>query len=1238
MKKWTERCRLGISGSATMVTDGSMQGGNMRRSKSYRLFVCALIAALMAFAVGASAQSNRASITGTVVDSSGAVVAGARIVAKNVETGIETRTVSNDRGIYLAPNLPPGDYSLTVSKEGFKVVGFLHVKLILDQVAELNVTLAPGAISEEITVTTGAPVLETETSTIGTNMNGEVVTGMPLNVYGGRQAEYFAVALTPGYSPLSDPYLAVINGNQGFTKDFTIDGTSGTAQIQGDIFESGPSMEAIEELHAETSGVSARNGTTNGGLIMLNLKSGTNTFHGSVFGYGHNELLDANTYDNDHLKVFCDAGDPTAPPPCGLYNKGKSRFWDWGFSAGGPIIKNKTFIFGTFERYSQNDFTPGPFGQAATVPTQAFLQGNFGTLLNTANQLGTDTHGNAIYQGALFNPADPGAVYVGNQIPASAFSSVSQKILAIYQKSYRAELPTDIQNDRLPASNSPSQTPNQIVIKVDHNLTQSDKLSGSWVYNHRPRTLVDSGGVWAPGSTDGGSLADARFQMVKANEFRISEAHVFSPSLLNVFNATYNWYWNGSIPTIGTNFPQQLGFGNTGATNFPFIDFGKQAWNGDYETQIGNTWQGYYVGATFVYGDEVTWTKGRHTFTFGGDFRAMQLNSHSGSGALKMQFEPLTTADPSGTYQDTGFGFADFLLGNVANATESTPFNLYGRRKAMSLYVQDDFKATRKLTLNMGLRWDINFRFHEKYGNWANFDLNAIDPNLGIKGAILYAKNGSDSFEKNQDFKNFGPQIGFSYNPWQKVVFRGSFGILYVPIGIQYWQGVPYGFDPGLRGTNAAPGAFNWDGNPQYPGVFAASTKNSTPSLYQFPVVNVDPRSLNAAYSDTFNIGVQFELTKTSRIEANYIGNRGHRLQDSNLAYNEPSPSTFFKLYNSDPTQTNFTSWVCDAASAAAVSQASGVNVPYPYSGFCEPAFVAIAPYPQIAATWYNYWWYPTLQYVGLPLGQSYYNSMVLHYVKRYGSGLFADVSYTLSRQQADTFTNFGDNYDIGFNSIQNYGNLSEAAHTLSPYDQTHVVKAGISYELPVGRGHALLGNAGRLVDSIVHGWKITPLFTYATGKPLTFYSTNVYNFYYGEPMWSAIYDNYDLSQYHGRQFSPGGYIYPTANDPYPAQNRYFSSGVASNPAQGALGTGPVRISALRGFGSDREDVALHKSFAIGHDGRYSLDCAVEFYNILNRHAFADPNTGSPGSPTFGLVLGDIGSPRNGQFEARFRW
>ena len=425
------------------------------------------------------------------------------------------------------------------------------------------------------------------------------------------------------------------------------------------------------------------------------------------------------------MKLLCQEGDPTAPPPCGLYNKGEARFWDYGASFGGPIIKNKTFFFVTFERFKQNDFTPGPFGSASAVPTPDFLTGNFGALLDTSVLLGTDVNGNTIYQGAIFNPSQPGAVFVGNVIPSGMISPVSQKIVALYQKYYAPESPTLSNNDRLPASSSPAQHFNQMVIKLDHNISQKDRLSGSWVYDHQSRTLIDSGGVWSPGSTDGGPLSDVRHQVVPSYQYRISESHTFSPRVLNVVNATYNQYWNGSNPLSSTNWPSKLGFGNTGANNFPQINFGS-AVNGYSETFIGNTWQGNWIAGNYIYGDDLTWTKGHHTISFGGNFRAMQINSHSGSGVLNMNFNPNTTGAPSASYAgQVGFGFASFLLGDVSNATESTPFNLYGRRKAMSLYAQDDFKVTRNLTLNLGLRWDATFRLHEKYGNWGNFSLTA---------------------------------------------------------------------------------------------------------------------------------------------------------------------------------------------------------------------------------------------------------------------------------------------------------------------------------------------------------------------------------------------------------------------------------------------------------------------------------------------------------------------------------
>ncbi|MBV9296834.1 MAG: TonB-dependent receptor, partial [Acidobacteriaceae bacterium] len=1033
-------------------------------------------------------QGNRAAVTGIITDPTGAVVADVQVTATNVATGEVSHGVTNNNGLYTILNLFPGQYSLNFTKTGFKPIDIPEITLESTQVARLNETLAVGSQNQVVTVSAAAPVLDTETATEGTHLSGQVITDLPLNINGGRDIEAFAAALTPGYSAQSNTYEAVINGTQIFTKDFTVDGTSGTATIQGDSVEIGPTMEALQEVESQTSGLQAQNGITNGGVIMFNLKSGTNQLHGSAFAYGHNEFLDARSW-----------GNPVKP---------KARFWDYGFSAGGPIIKNKLFYFGAFERYQQHDFTLGGLGSntGASVPTSAFLTGDFSALLNTSDRLGTDTHGNPIYAGAIFNPKDPGAVFVGNIIPQSMFSSVSQKILAIYQKDYAPESTAIAGNERIPANGTPEQTPNQAVVKGDYNLTDRNHISGSWVYDHRPRLNQDCGGVWEQNTTDGGPLACGRFQLTLSNEFRASDSLTITPNLLNVFNATYNRYWNGSVPSeTGTNWLSQLGLGSTGVDNFPAINFGS-AVNGYSTTSIGNTWQGYYIGSTFIYNDNLSWTKGKHTFTFGGEFRAMQISSQAGSGALSLSFSNNTTGAPSASYANqVGFGFASFLLGDVQSATESTPLDLYGRRKAMSLFAQDNWKLTPKLTVNIGLRWDATFRFHEKYGHWANFDLNAIDPNLGIKGAIVYANGGGDSFEKNEDWHNFGPQIGIAYNPWKRVVFRGSFGILYVPIGIQYYEGVPYGFAPGFRGTNSA-SAFNWDSG--YPGVFVPGTKTSTPPITLFPVVAVDPNSLLAGYTDNWNLGIQYEINDTTRVEVAYIGNRGHHLQDSGLQNNQGPASQFFALAKS---KKGF-NYVCSPADAAAN------GVPYPYSGFCAPAFAAIAPYPQLAAAEANYWFYPNLYYVGLPLGQSYYDSMVVQLVKRLSSGLTLDLNYTLGRSEGDTYSNFGDSYDTA--GIQDFANLSEAAHTLSVYDQKHTFKGAVTYELPFGHGRRWLSDRGKFLNGLVSGWRLSGLVRYASGAPLSFSSSN----YYYYPLWATTYVNYNLTGYNGSQFNAANF------------------------------------------------------------------------------------------------------------------
>lgn len=838
----------------------------MNASVSAFVRFCGFFSLILFCACIAVGQDNRASIKGTITDTSGAVMAGVDVTARNVDTNVETKTVSNADGIYLLLNLPPGTYTLTFRTTGFKEITQPSVTLISTQVAGINVTMQVGTASENITVTAAAPVIDNETPVVGTNMSNKTITDLPLDIYGagGRFVEDFAVALTPGYSPYSSPYGATVNGGQWFTKDYTVDGTSGTASIRGDSMLTGPAMEAVEELQAETSGMDASSAITTGGVMAFTLKSGTNQFHGSAFGFGHNEFLDANTWTNDLNGI----------------GKAKARAWDYGGSVGGPIFKDKLFFFGTFERYTKNDYT---LSEGVFVPTAAMLNGNFSALLGPTlcsdssgsgaigacgqGDGGTGTYTGVInvqnkagqtlplQEGMIFDPTTCNSSgtncqqFTGNIID-TPISAVAQKINAIFKQYYPPQNNSLFNNSYTPAAGVPSETNNQPVVKLDYVPTSKDRLSGSWIYINHPRLQV-YGGVWETGSTDGGPLSDMSDENVLSDQYRISESHTFSPTKLNVFNFTYNWYRQAGETTAPGNWSSQLGFGNTGANNFPSVSFGtsynSQAADVSY---IGNTIQGSFAGANFITGDTYTWTIGRHTVSFGGNFNAYQVNSHTGSGALTFNFLPNTT---NGGYTNlAGYGFASYLLGDVSTANETTPFDLYGRRKVLALFAQDSYKINPKLTLSAGLRWQYAGRYHEKYGHWANFDLTQIDPTYGYPGKLLYATGGGDSFEKKEYWDGFGPSIGLAYNPRPKWVFRGSFALFLTPPNEPYYSGVFDGFAPGFQGTNTVHTPFDWDSG--YPGVFVPGSKVTDPSTL-FPLVSIDPHGLMPGFTDAMNFG-----------------------------------------------------------------------------------------------------------------------------------------------------------------------------------------------------------------------------------------------------------------------------------------------------------------------------------------------------------------------------------------------
>jgi Carboxypeptidase regulatory-like domain len=1184
---------------------------------NYRRTVPAAALALLLVVLPAAAQSDRGTITGEVMDSSGAFIPKVDLVLSNTGTGVVSRTQSNESGLYTFSNVPIGAYELRITAAGFKSLDRSGLTLNVAQTVRLDLTLEIGAVQESITVTGETSLLKVDTAQVSTTVQAEAIKDLPLSFAGGRSMEAFAYALTPAVE--GNNWTSFIAGGAAFSKEVLIDGISATSQEQGHVGETSPPVEAVQEFTIQTSGMSAEYGHTSGGTFNFALKSGTNRPHGSAFYYGRNEALNANTWLNN----WNQSQDPNNP----LYKRARDRQNLFGFSEGGPVFipkiyngKNKTFFFVAFEKYKLSDYQLSQ-NYTKTVPIPDFLTGDFSKLL-TGKVVGQDALGRDVQGGQIFDPttlrkvngkwvSDP---FAGNIIPANMISGVSKKIVEIYRKSYQPMLPGLLTNNSTnTASNNPWQNQTQLTVKGDHAFSDRNKLSGAYTWSQRPRILADSGGVWEPQDPDGagGPFAKARYQNVEGHQYHLSDNWTISNSIVNTFSAAYNRMRNPSISKQdGKGWNSYLGLqSSTSATLFPEISFGDSV-NGVGITPIGYDSSGYYVAGTYVANDSLVWIRGRHLMKMGVQFWHQEINSHNGTDTLGFGFSNATTGIPGAPWANqVGFGFASFLLGQVNSAGKNVPFDLYGRRNYVETYFQDDIKLTSRLTVNLGLRWEQPQPFHEKYGHWASFNPTITNTAYDVKGALEFLSGAGDSFERNKDWKEFAPRTGAAYRVNDKMVLRGGYGIFYTPIGINYWNGVPYGFAPGYRGTNTITASnnvprFNWGNG--YPDNYVAPTKD--PNALQWGMVAINPNSLSQGYTHQYNASFQYQIQPDLIAEATYLGNLGRRLHSGDLNRNQPTRQAYEASI--DPT-----AWIWDAPSAAAA------GVPFPYAGFSAYAGMALQPFPHVAATT----WGPIYN-VGANRGVSRYDSLQLQLTKRTSKGLTGQFSYVYSRARGDVDNNFDETWD-GTGGIQDMYNLQQEANGLLSYDQTHIVKGYVQAQLPFGHGHRLLDSSSRWVDALVSGWNLSLLFHYNTGVPLGVY-TNVWY-----PGWDgAVYADWNRSVDLSRKFGSATF---NPGVPNSSGNQYFNTSAFANPVNHKLGNGQRLYDALRGFGYSNEDIGIIKY--VHFTESVTLQFRGELLNAFNRHQFADPNT-SIGNSAFGYVTGLAGGPRNVQVGLRLGW
>jgi hypothetical protein len=1142
-----------------------------------------------------------------------AVVPGVEVRVTNVGTGQEETRTTNSAGLYRVDNLAIGSYTVRFTKVGFEILERRGVTLLIGQVAEIDAAMKVGGSTETIEVTSAAPILQTEDSTVSSNLNSEAVSELPLNVQGSRNLSNFIFAYVPGAE--GTDYASHIDGGMAMTKEVLIDGTSAVSQLGGYISESQPPMESVEEFETDTAGISADAGRSGGGVFRYELKSGANKMHGSLFGFLHSTDLDAVSASN-HLSAI------TNPANAASYLKINDSLSDWGGGYGGAIVKDKLFYFVSFERYMQSMWGLG--ANSRTVPTDAMMgldssgdvtkNADLSAMLSPGVPVMTyggspaiDSCGQPVYKGAIVDPLTAvggafGCVFPNNQIPTSRISKTTAQILQLYHQYYQPE------SDLTANDAGPSYSPDpwfhntQSSVKMDYNMSSKQHLAGSFYWDDYPRINADQGGVWSPTAQYGGPMANSYWHNTTAPGVRLSDAITISPNLLNTVYATLNRFRNPSIAVSQDGKWDNKLLGYDGAGNFPLIYFdsgmyfsGANYQNGWSFSPLGSQYNDYYAGNTFIYNDETVWNHGRHNVKFGIEFRAMQFNYHTDdntfTGGYPLIFDPTNTAPAwydFNAYDQVGNAFGSFLLGDVYNAETNNPDNEYGRRKAFSWYASDDIKVNQRMTVNLSLRWDFNNPYKEKYGHWSNFDLNALNPVTGEMGQYEYLTSGSQSFEKRQDPFNYSPHIGVAFKITDKTVARGNFGVFFTPLNLNTWGGVPYQQD-GDEGFHAVTqeGNFNWDG-----GYSPTSTQVKTPQYTQADVVSVDPRSLTPGNVQQYSLGVQRELDKVTKLDVNWVQSHSYHLQ-----------SGFFQT--NQPTVANMQNYVLNG------------KFPSTYNGYwggAGPGWEGIAPYPQAEAG------YGPLLSVGVPLGNSDYKSMQFSVTRRAANGLSLMASYNWSRTHGDVDSDFQEQWWTG--SLQNTYDLKDEAKDISDFDETHIVKGYVIYNLPFGRGKQLASNVNSLANDFIGGWSLDGDFHYDTGTPISVHSSNSYQGF--NAVYANIVPGCKLNTGTHKLFQP-----------------LFNPACFKNPAAAQLGNAGNYQSEVRNPGLATEDLGVHKNLAMGPDGRYNLTFRMEFFNVFNRDTLGGPDTNindqAPNSiQTFGQPTGYGGvGGRVGQFGAR---
>jgi hypothetical protein len=924
--------------------------------------------------------AQNSEISGRVLDASKAAVGGAQITLTRTDTGDRRSTVSSTEGYYTYPLLFAGTYEVSVTKEGFQKENRTGITVETGQVSTVDVDLVVGSVTQTVNVATTVPLLQEEASAVNAIVENETIINMPLLDRRSSQLQRLGGFVVPNGAGTAATFA--IAGGRGNNANYLIDG--GTAQnltLGVPTLEYDPPVESMQEFNVSVSNYAAELGRTGGGVIQMTTKSGTNTFHGSAYEYFRNDALDTRTFFSKTIPEL--------------------RYNLFGASFSGPIVKNKTLFFFNYEGRRQIAST----NELLNVPTLAQDQGDFA---------------GASY--VVKNPST-GAPFAGNIIPASMLDPVGAKLALFYPVPNVPGAPSGKGN--FDANDPATTTVNDYIARVDHTFNDNNRLFVRFL--GEPGTVL-TGTVFPNPAADPFGVDDLDYYYNVSGTYY----HSFTPSIINEARYTYTLRKAFAIGAgVNTSVDSQIGLTGVNQAFFPTVVV-----NG-FQTMGNPTQQQRLQGPirSDAADDNLTVVRAKHTIKMGVEYRySSNLDKYSPTAGGSFTFNNVAT----------GSALASLELGWVDQASLLATYPLHSRADSYSAFIQDDWRVTPSLTINAGLRWDIDEPRWVEDNRQNSFNETAINPVSGTPGIITFSGlNGVSKYASNWDLHNLGPRLGFAYKVTNNWVVRGGGAILYTG---EYDQATPIVANTGFstQGSFISP---NNGVTPAFllangmPPVSSPTTADLTPGYGAVPV-GTKPTTAVAFFNPNRDNGylyqasldIQRQFGNNLMLDIGYLGTFGHKLPAPDAQSIDQVPTNLLGAGNTQD----------------------------------------LRPFPQFS----------NVQIIAADIGASKYDGLNIGIDKRYSNGLLFKANYTYSK--------FMDNTDSrnelaaypGTDSFTNYYNQAND-WGLSGNDIRHRFVFSTVYELPVGRNRQFKIN-NRALDLVVGGWSIGTILELRTGTPLS--------------------------------------------------------------------------------------------------------------------------------------------------------